>query len=361
MVKGKKNTSAAELTRDQILAAVEKLEVVVGQWEQSRDESLMVYFRGNQVRQLSQAIEQAAMELFELCDTPAITRDAWPLVLEIDVLDGELEQFAERYAVAPDATDPHGPNSLWAAYQNVIKAKTPPRLHKIEPIQQLLAERVDRKNIAKIYGWRRPDGTPDLDKLQEEISHPGTHYDPSTFVHPVDKRFWEAIEEKWFARVASFEASEDGDSRKTKLNKEAPESLDDLILQGVNAKQIAKMKKIDVDEVQARAAELGMALDGSTVAYASYADAQRAAATKAQDGLQSALNIASLNIHRELGNDQPGRIAAMLADGVAPRIVVDALRPHFPTIRFQDVAMIISRRATETRLASGTESELASL
>lgn len=346
MGKGKRSVAAEscrELSRDQIIAAVERLEAVVKAWEQSTDENLMVYFRGRPVRLLSSAVEQAAVDLFELCDTPAIEKAAWPLVLAIDAFDAEMSKFAERYAVAPDATDPQGGNALWAAYGNVLKAKTPPRPHKIEPIQQLLAEKVDRKIIAKIYGWRRPDGTPDLDKLQEEIDAPGTHYDPTTFVHPKDKKFWDSIEEKWLARLAAFEASESGHSRKNKPKKEAAETLDDLILQGINAKQIAKMKHIEVDEVHARAAELGVALDGSTLVYASYADAQRAAAKRQQAGLQEGLVLANVNTHRELGPDQEARIEAMLHDGIAPKTVVDALKPHFPHLRYQDVAMAIDR------------------
>jgi hypothetical protein len=344
MVKGKRTS---EITRDQILVAIEKLEAAVQAWEASADDGLLVHYRGRMVKQLSQSIEQAAMELFELCDTPAVSRDAWPLVLAIDVFDEELEKFADRYSVAPDATEPNGPSSLWAAYGNLIKAKTPPRVHKIEPIAQLLAENVDRRIIAKIYGWRRSDGTPDLDKLQEEISNPGTHYDPKTFVHPIDKRFWEEVEQKWLARVAAFEASEK-DSRRAKPATEAPESLDDLIIQGVNAKQISKMKHVPVDEVQARAAELGIALDGSTIAYASYADAQRAAAARQQSGLQSSLAVATLNTHRELGDDQEARIRAMLTDGIAPKTVLDALKPQFPTMRYQDVATVITKMKKDT-------------
>jgi hypothetical protein len=355
MAKGKKTEASGEsqVTRAQILSAVEKLEAVVREWEHSSDEAIMVNFRGRIVRQLSQSIEQSAMELFNLCDSPSIEREAWPLVLAIDDFDDELQRFAERSSVAPDATDPHGGNSLWAAYGVMLKGKTPPRPHKIEPIAQLLAERVDRQQIAKIYGWRHPDGSPNLDKLQEEINEPGKHYDPATFVHPKDKKFWEGVEEKWFARVAAFEAGEDGQSRKVKPKKEAPESLDDLIIQGINAKQIAKMKHVDIDEVHARAAELGVALDSSTLVYASYADAQRAAAAKQQAGLQSALTIASINTHRDLGQDQDSRIRAMLTDGVAPTTVVEALKPQFPNLRHQDVAMQLNRMKREAAETAG--------
>lgn len=360
MAKGKKPTgiatTARPVTRSQIVAAVEQLESAVKAWEHSNDETLLVTYRGRQVRSISMPVEQAANALFELLDTTNVDRDAWPLALAIDEFDDEMGAFADRCSVAPHDTDPHGTPALWSAYLRVIEAKTPPRPHKLEPIAQLLAEGVNRHQIAKMYGFARPDGTPDLDRLQAEITAPGTHYDPATFEHPKDKKFWAAIEEKWLARLADFEksaAESDVKSRK----KEAAETLEELILAGVNVDQITKMKGIDAESVRQRAAEMGVALDGGSLVYATYQDAQRAMAANRQAGLQNAMNLSRLNTHVELGNDRNGRIAAMSADGHPPRVILDALKSSFADLRYQDVAYALAK--SQSKLAPVDQDEAA--
>jgi hypothetical protein len=221
-----------------------------------------------------------------------------------------------------------------------------------EPIRQLMSENVSRTQIAKIYGFRRPDNSPDLEKLQEEIDNPGTHYDPLTWVHPRDKQFWEEIERRWTERKNLLSRAAEV-SQAQERKRVAFETIEELILQGVNAEQIAKMKRVSVEQVRVKAAEMGISLDSTSVGYATYWDAQRGMEAKRQETLRQSMTRTAINLHSELGNNREARILALRDDGIPPLVILESLKPHFSDLQYSDVAVTLAK-AEKTRNGAAT-------
>lgn len=346
-----------KVTRGRMLAAVERLEAAVQAWEASDDPSLRRYYKQpsgieREVKAISIALERAFVDLFHECHTREVEQDAWPLVLAIDNLEAKLTEFADRQLLEANQ-DPSGSPELWCAYEEVLRAKKPYCPKRPEPIKQLVSENVPRAQIAKIYGFRRPDGSADVVKLQEEIENPGKHYQPETWVHPRDQQFWAEITAKWAARCDKLDQAVEGRSQRP-AKRDALETVEELILQGVHAEQIAKMKRLSVDQVRTQAAEMGVSLDAQSVGYFTYWEAQRGMEAQRQERLRQAMGHAAIHVHDELGSDREARILAMRDDGHSPRTILDSLRMHFTDLQYADVALTLAKAE---RARSGVKKE----
>ena len=179
---------------------------------------------------------------------------------------------ARRHA-APDLAradadvNPAGDSQLWSTYETIRSATKKLQFKLPEPIDQLLnREKVPAPQVALIYGFLHSDGTPDVNMVQAELEKPGTHFDPKTWIHPSQKSHDAEIARAWAKRspanlpisYATAEAS---------TPEVAPEPLDMLIQQRVPVEQIATMKQIPVEEVEARARELGVILQDARNVY----------------------------------------------------------------------------------------------
>jgi len=336
----------------EIKQAVDLLEEVVSEWQSTpRDEAVTVIWRGMERQAVSQSIEQVANELFELVSGDIEeTHEAHTLVLAIDAFDDAFCKWAEQCQLMPDRTDPSGGPEVWEPYRAMLAARERRTFPRPEPIEALVAQKVPYQQIAKIYGWKDESGSPDLQKVQEEITTPGTHYRPEEWVHPGQRRQVAEVKDRWAARNEKARPARPSSNAKPKARKEAPETLDDLISAGVNVAQIAKMKRITPDEVRARAAELGVLLDGSVLAAAA---AMRRMPSPTEDEEEIAqraekLRLMGANNYADLGDDQKARVLAISAEGRPPRDIVKILADAFPTLTYQKVTRIID----EAKLAT---------
>lgn len=336
------------LTLQEISSAFYALQDTVSAWAAlAESESPTVLWRGQPRKAVSQEIQAAAIALFDLVATPDVEPAAQALVLAIDEFEASFTRWAQDCNRRPEDTDPHGGPNLWNAYHAVKSALKPPVYPRPEPIAALAnLQKVNHLQIAKIYGWYDEAGRPDVVKVEEEIQTPGTHYDPKTWVHPSRRRHEAQVAELWKERIAKLGPAKPRREALARPERQpAPESLEDLILAGVNSVQIAKMKKITVEEVRQRAGELGVPLDGNVVADAFYK------ATKLQEEeaeiqrRTEELRLAKFNDHAELGDDVEGRILAMAADGAPNRDIVKTLRKTFPSLQHQKVAKVIKDAA----------------
>jgi hypothetical protein len=332
------------LKRQEIVTAVEQLKLTIGAWEQMPlSMAPSIIWRSAPHKTVSQEIEQAAAELFELVNTLEIEASAWPLVLAIDEFDDAFIAWAKACQFSPDRTDPSGSPEVWGAWNKLLTEMSLRSFSPPEPIAALVRDKVTHKNIAKIYGWYDSSGNPDVQMVQKEITNPGAHYKPESWVHPARRRFIAEIKSKWQAREAWLQkdrnrsaAAKDQPHEK----KAPPESIEDLIRQGVNSKQIAKMHGVQRQQVIDLAAEMGIPLDGNTVA-----DVMRRRKNAADELEEEAeidrkaekMRIDAIDSHAELGEDRKARILAMAADGVKPGDIARALSDSFPDINYQQV------------------------
>lgn len=340
------------VTRDQILSAVNTLNETYEAWRASEDESLRASFNGRPTKVMSQALEEAAAALFELCDTDDIERDAWPLVRVIDRFDDAMGQFVEDCESTAARRDPSGGNEVWRPWEDVLTEIAHPKIwRQPEPMKQLVANRVAFRQIAKMYYWYDEFKEPDVLRVQREIDQPGSEYDPQTWVHPKKLEYDRELEVWWQNRLRSMEDAQQ-QQEVERQKKAAVESLDELILSGVNAAQILKMKPgVSEDSVRRRAEELGVALDGPL--YLSQRQAQladeerrrRAAQLQAQrqetatedpdpesqpplePGKVRKLSsvLSHTETYPEMGDDLEGRIMKMAEDGRRPKDIAEAL------------------------------------
>ncbi len=140
--------------------------------------------------------------------------------------------------------------NLWAAWEALDGERftsTAPELKYIEPLAELVSQKVSPKQICLIYGFLRPDGSPDIRLMREEQEKPGRHTGADTgWVAPVNK----AIVEK--LKMAEIDREAIRRRRNMKVaaaNTPAPETIEMLVADGVSCEQIAKMKKTSTDAV----------------------------------------------------------------------------------------------------------------
>lgn len=253
------------LKLNKLSAAVRELNDVISAWNDTPDENLMHHWRGRQVAVVSQAIHVMLDDLFRMVEGDAEVL-ARPVVLAIDRVDEEYVRWLEQVDIDPDLTDPSGTRELWGRWQVVVdELDAAERQYPLpEPIESLLHTGVGDAQIAEIYGWPREDAR----KVREERDNPGTHFNPKTWQHPSLVRRLKACEEAWAGRTKA--------ERYRPLRPEdrqpAPETLEELIEQGVPSKQIAEMKGVTIDAVKAAAVRLGIPLDGTYVRSVSGAD-----------------------------------------------------------------------------------------
>lgn len=352
------------ITFAEVKAAVDLLEAVVKEWESAPlDKVAIVKWRGNERRAVSSEIENAANELFELVsqaeDFIEDSHACHALVLAIDEFDDAFCKWAEACQRMPDRTDPGGGPEVWEPYNRMLAARQQRAYPRPEPIGALLAQKVSHQQIAKIYGWRDASGAPDLVKVQEEITSPGTHFKADKWIHPALRRVHADVADRW----ANREARQQRPGRKPsapepKVKREAPESLDDLIYGGVNVLQIAKMKRITPDQVRERAVDLGVPLDGSVLAAAAARD-RRPSPTKSEEQIAAdadALRWLGANNYGELGEDKEARVLAIAADGREPRDIVKILEKAFPGLTYQKVTRIIEQaKVDQGKLATAAK------
>lgn len=343
------------LSRKAIVQAVQALKSAITAWENMPlTQAPSTVWRGVPRKQVSQEIEEAAVELFDLVNRLDIEPSAYPLVLAIDYFDDTFSAWGEACSKAADRTDPSGSPEVWGAWTEVLRELTLRTYPLPEPIGALVNAKppVSPKQIAKIYGWLDESGQADTQKVQEEMTAPGTHFDPKTWVHPSAKRFAAEMERKWAERakrIATVRQTGRATSRPEPVAKrEAPESIEELIRQGVNSEQISKMKKVTRAHVRAVAAELGLPLDGNVVADVFRkgrpdSDEEKEVAEQAE-----AMRIAGINSHEELGGDIKGRVLAMAADGVKPGDITKALALADPNLNHQKVNKILKEASKET-------------
>lgn len=321
---------AKTITFAAVKEAVEKLNREIVDWQNA--DGPLVDYRGAPTRAISEALSQSCVTLFEFVDSDDIEPEAWPIVLAIDNFEREVTHHAEQTSVSPNNTDPGGGTPVWFAWNLVIRSLVPAKKRIPPPMTSLVAEGVRYRQIAKIFGWYEADGiTPDERKVVEEINSPGKHFNPDTYVHPSDAKKEVDLQYQWEERRKARAAREGrtvlGPAKQSTAKEWAPppETIEQLLKQEVSIRQIAKMHRVEENEVRAIAADIGVFSDPLVVAIAR--DNEKENARKRRK-----IQVAKVNTHPELPTIEE-RVFEMTLDGHTPGMVAEAMQlAGFPQV-----------------------------
>lgn len=358
------------ITRAEVVAAVNQVVELVSQWETAPVENLpMVTWRGKPRQAISEAMIEEWAALCELFETMDIEPKAQPIVLALDAFSDAVDAWAELCELSPEDADPRGSREIWSTWGDVIRSLVETAPKRLESIAQLDIEKVPERQIALIYGWVHADGAPNIQKVREERANPGKHYDADKWVHPEDARIAKETADAWAKRRSRL-------SDRAAVVAGPPvayETLEDLIEQRVPSKQIADMKRIPVETVKRRAFEMGISLDGEVVRSVSSADQQQAI-RDAEARHQMELDRLVAAERRALqasgsfqgegqsgeqtgeqsqsgGESLPDRILSLAAQGRTPKEIADQLNGDHPGLTYQKVDGILRHANREPATA----------
>ena len=150
------------------------------------------------------------------------------------------KRFVDGRQVSNAPIDEVPGDHVWAAIDALTELRDDLRstaMPQIETVEELRRQNVSDRQICVIYGWLDDSGAPELHKVREEIAEPGRH--TKDWVHPLQRKRDEAQENnrRIRERIARRQRS-----KVQNLTAPCPEPIEDLILQGLSAKQIAKMR-----------------------------------------------------------------------------------------------------------------------
>jgi hypothetical protein len=238
----------------------------------------LVEWGGAQVKAISETCFDALVDLCKFSSTANEEVSEKPqdrkALLALDAFTKTFSEFQQRVEAADPACNPGGTHEMWMALM-VLREKvfTPRELRSLESIKRLVEiDRVPSGQICEIYGWIAEDGSYEVHKIDDELSEPGKHStkDPN-WTNPVHRQYSEKIEKAWKERlpITDFLTEEEQQflnngkkKRKRSQTEEAPETVDQLILQGVSTSQIVAMKpSVTEDQVNARREELSLETD----------------------------------------------------------------------------------------------------
>lgn len=320
------------VTLKELQQELEAARKVVVDWESlPADQSPIVKWRGLDRLAISEALITAWERLIEFCDRPDFEPVAKPVVLAIDKFERVLAGWGEQLEIDSLNADPNGSVELWNAWQSIFAVK-PPQIKRPDSIKTLIeVQNVPDRQIALQYGFA------EVRMVREEYENPGTHYDPKTWEPPHFRKAMQAIESEWSERSKRYRVQ----STVKKERRPAPETLDDLISQGVPGQQIARMKGITIDEVRDRADFLGLSLDGQAAAIPMNPVDRLAEIRKNEDAARArASESGKRGPHPEMENLLE-RVSACAADGMKPGEIANALRGEIPGLNGAKVAKML--------------------
>jgi len=339
------------ICRNDVVSFWSNFLAVVSEWDNAPEHKVQaIIVEGRLVRPITAAVETALMSVGEFVNTCEVSEDAWGAVLALDDFWESIAKWAGDIQRTPESSDPSGGRSVWQHLSLVNEALRLRSWKRVEPIQQLVAEKVPHPTIAKIYGWITETGVPDVVKVQEEIDKPGRHLNWATWKHPEQKIYESRIEKRWVERVEKFVDLKPGEvfnakeyvQKQKKTSSVAPEPIEELaLLPGITVKQIAAMKRMTEEEVRNVLVDLRIPLDHHI------ANDMRAGVTTRQAMHSVERENASIlaNVETFSGLEQKDeRIWAMHDNGTSPGVIFMIMKQEHPGITYRRVVDCINAK-----------------
>jgi hypothetical protein len=249
---------AGKLRTLEALNAAKRLVGVYRKWVQADGPN--VVWKGAPTKTISEelhnAIETCSDELADI--DLEVDANARGIVLVVDEITRHFIKWVQDASVGLDTAPPRGSSELLNSLDRLVEQIKNNSLPKPPPITQLKQQGVSDLQIAITYGWKDETGSPDVQKVFEEIETPGTHYKPESWVHPANRVIQADIDAQWSQR-----SPRQAFFRKTQnANPPAPAipSIDELFEAGAPPAQICRLHKIELEELEIIAQEKGFSM-----------------------------------------------------------------------------------------------------
>lgn len=300
-------------------------------------------FDSKAVKPIGEALQEAFTKTGDSFQRIDIEQGAWELALAVDAMYHAFAEWLNDFTVANDAVDPGGSSELWDAYARVVEAATKRRPPAPPSVDILLKQNANPRTIAIQYGWKRDDGTPDVERVNREIAAKpdDREYDPANWVHPREQKFMDEIKRQWDDRCEKIKEEAAKAPPPRDQRKPCPQSISELAeLPYMTIRNIALKKMMTEDEVQRELDELGYVKtsDGFRRAnergYRSRADREPEWLSQhdPHDECGDDINARIIAVYEEGGMSKPKSISDFLAGArnlpVTPAKVAAVLREH---------------------------------
>ena len=354
-------------TREELLGVINNINDIYTDWRKNDDRSLWKQNRvKNWYKQVSEDFFPAITDLINLVATDEFEPPEYELEMACDIfIDLWLEWIKELNSDKKDVRL-DGSDAIWNSWGQVVKLLKVRTFPGLEPIGQLVRDKVPVLQICKIYGFLDEDGRPDLDAMNK-AKIDGV---PEGWRKPLEVDYENKMKKLWAERIESFE---DG-SRNWSIERKAPiapgedgidrsewvdpgpatESLEQLLrLPGMTNNQVSRMTGLSIEEISKFALDMGIALSGSAANHLLDVDdpAVEKKFSENRDRLQEEIdrkqNAAAKKVdnYKELGDDLITRVFAMTDDGVGAGAILRSLQDEFPATTYEQILGWQNRRS----------------
>lgn len=258
----RKTQSSSTLTKNAALNAAKK---IINEWDAwLRQEGPTRSWQGEQVKIVSAQLDYT---IRTECDSTAdaefddVEEAARGLVLRLDEVAYTFQRWVQNASMSLRSAPPWGSDELHRVIDHLRNQLRKSNLPPPPPIEQLNRQNVSPVQIANMYGWKNEeDGSADVQRVFEEMSKPGTQFDPKTWVHPSEAVALREINENWKARQPREKLFPLDSSEQQPRPKPEPMTMDQLIDARAPVEQIMRLTGMDEDIVLDRAKEMGVEL-----------------------------------------------------------------------------------------------------
>jgi hypothetical protein len=228
-----------------------RLQDAVKQWE--HDESPETHARWGMatIKIISDRLRSEIESFLDLSADQGkdVAPDARPLIMAIDTF--ALAYAAYTQDCSSGSESPRRTDGLWIALNRIAEVANQKFVsRKPQSIAILFKQGVTFNQIAMIYGWLLEDGSPDGQKVFEELDIPGTHYDPEKWVNPADKSRLARIDAEWALRPCKRAVAYVRPAQELPNTTWVPPSIKVMIAAGAPAEQIASVHNMTAEQAQ---------------------------------------------------------------------------------------------------------------
>lgn len=175
-----------------------------------------------------------------------VAPDARRLMLCLDAIGYAFIRWVQDASMGLSHARPTGSDELDSAFKHLIDVQSQRPLPHPTSVKALMDQGAPLGTIALKYGWKMEDGSPDIDKVYEELETPSTHYDPKTWVHPAHRSAMAEVEKLWTDRKPRPKLFHDDEKT---APKPVLRPIEEMIEARAPIEQIARLYQLEYDEV----------------------------------------------------------------------------------------------------------------
>lgn len=175
-----------------------------------------------------------------------VSPEARRLMLCLDAIGYAFIKWVQDGSMGLSHARPTGSDELDCAFKHLIDVQSQRTLPHPTPVKTLMDQGAPLGTIALKYGWKQEDGSPDIDKVYEELETPGTHYNKDTWVHPAHRSAMAEVEKQWADRRPRPKLFHDDEKT---APKPTLRPIEEMIAAHAPIEQIARLYKLEYDEV----------------------------------------------------------------------------------------------------------------